>query len=114
MHDAAAACLSLFGFALLHAAVPARFPFRIRAKERREWGACLRGAAVAALGVSLVLWIRSEGVAAGSLLFGFSALLSGSAFVLMAPFAPRVAWTVALAMPLLTILALAGGSDATP
>ncbi|WP_394827507.1 hypothetical protein [Pendulispora albinea] len=110
MHDLWAFSLSLLGFALLHAAVPHRLSFELRAKRHPRWGTLLRLGALACAGASLALWVSGEGGwPTGGILFVLSWVLSGSVFVVAAPVAPRLSWGLALLLPVAATLGIVVG-----
>lgn len=104
-----ASLLSFFlAFALLHGAAPSRFPLK-RSTPSGRVIELMKFVALAAIGLGVAVWSRTENTRAALLLAATALSLSGTLFVLLAAVFPRAAWSVALAcLPLVVALLVAG------
>jgi hypothetical protein len=113
MLEIASLLLTYVAFASLHAADPARAPWRVRATAHRLWRAALRLIAAGAFIAAIALWQRMEGSALGFIVPLAILMASASLFVLLVPLAPRLTWGLAalcLAFaPMLAVIGLRHG-----
>lgn len=106
----AASLLSIFlAFALLHDAVPSRFPFK-RSRASRVVFAAMKAGALAAAAGGIALWTRAENTTSALLVAVAALSTAATAFVLLAPLFPRAVWVSVVACPpLVAVLVFMGG-----
>ena len=104
-----ASLLSFFlAFALLHGAAPSRFPLK-RSRPSRRVLELMKFGALAAVGLGVAVWSRTENTSAALLHAATALSLSGTLFVLLVPVLPRAAWRAAFAcFPLIVALLVVG------
>jgi uncharacterized membrane protein YsdA (DUF1294 family) len=95
MLELASLLLTYVAFAALHAANPARVPWRVPETAHRLWRAALRLIAVGAFIMAIALWHRLEASALGLIVPLSILMASASLFVLLVPLAPRLMWGLA-------------------
>jgi len=110
MSDLVALSLSIVAVGLFYGADPARSPHRGRLSAARWWRPGLRLAAAACVVAALWLYAAAHGWVMGSVAATAAFTAAASAFVLVAPFAPRAIWSVpaAAACTIVAALAIAG------
>ncbi len=110
MLELASLLLTYVAFASLHAADPARAPWRVRETAHRLWRAALRLLAAGAFIAAIALWCHLEVSALGFIVPLSSLMASASLFVLFVPLAPRLMWGLAalclVAAPALAVIGL--------
>ena len=113
MVELASLSLTYIAVASLHAADPARAPWRVRRAAHRLWRAALWLLAAAAFITAIALWRRVEMGALGFIVPLALLMVEASLFVLLVPLAPRLMWGLAalclVAAPPLAFLGLTRG-----
>jgi hypothetical protein len=110
MRDLTALALTYLSAALLYVAVPARLPRRVAASTSARWALAMRIAAATTALAACFTWAGRDGWLVASLVTAASLSASLSAFPLLAPTRPRLAWGLALAAALGAAESLVGAA----